>query len=360
MSGLSLIELMISMAIGLGIIGALLALYAGTTGTTTLAKAQNEMNEDAQYVLRLLRNQMQQAGYNPIQPGRTVANPLPGGLPIFVCSNGFSNPLTATDASALTCNGSASTGGDGLTVTYEADTRNTKPTAAGVPTNCLGNSLIQQSVVDGSTTYNYYAAENRFYVKNSNLYCAGTEATIQEQPLAENIERIEFTLGTAFPRNLSIDRIANDSSAPTAAEELTIASILGRSIKAGDIVPVRYNTAGTAKIQNYFFSSVWSTTNYGTTFAAGYLSPSEIGPASGLITTGVQADLIPLTAAERWGKVVTVRLCVVMRSGKEVLSDITSYYGCDVSGAAITTPTDRYLRRAYVTTIALRNRMVMP
>jgi type IV pilus assembly protein PilW len=358
MAGLSLIELMISMVIGLVVVGALVALYSGTTGTTSVAKAQNEMNEDAQYVLRILSNQIHQAGFNPIQANRTTVNPLTGGLPIFACSNGFSNPTTAADASALTCNSSAVNGGHGLTLTYEADIRNTKPTGGGLPTNCLGDALVQQSVVESGTTYNYYVAENRFYVKNNKLYCAGTEATIQEQPLADNVERIEVSLGTAYPADLIVSRTANDDTAPTDAEML---ALVGRTPKTGDIAMVRYNTAATAATKNYLYGVVaWAVTSYGTSFAAGYLTPDNIGPASGIVVTGVNANLVALTPAQRWGKVVTVRLCVVMRSEKEVLPESTSYYGCDVSGAAVTTSTDRYLRRAYVTTIALRNRMGLP
>ena len=237
--GLSLIELMISIVIGLVIVGGLLAMYSNTTGTTAIAKAQNEMNEEAQYVLRLLSNQIQQAGYNPIHRGRATLNTLNGGLPIFACQNGFSNPLVAADASLLTCNGAAVSGGHGLAITYEADARNTKPTAGGVPTNCLGNGLIQQT--DAGSGENYFVAENRFYVKNNSLYCAGTETTIQEQPVADNVERLEVTLGTAHPTN-------------------------------------------------------------GTKFVAGYLNPSELGPASGAVTTGVDASLVALAPVQRWGK----------------------------------------------------------
>lgn len=296
-AGLSIIELLISMAIGLVIVGALVALYSSTTGTTATAKAQNEMNEDAQYALRLLSNQLQQAGFNPINRDRTTQNAIIGGLPFFACSNGFSNATTAADASLLTCNGSASASGHGLAIAYEADIRNTKPTAGGVPTNCLGNALIQRT--DAGSGENYFVAENRFYVKSNKLYCAGVAAVIDEQPLADNVERFEVTLGVAHPTN------------PTS-------------------------------------------------FVSGYLTPTELGPASGAVTTGVNANLLALTPAQRWGRAVAARICIVMRSEKEILQEATPYYGCDVSAAALVTPTDRYLRKAYVRTIALRNRMANP
>lgn len=292
-----MIELLISMAIGLVIVSGLIAMYANSTSTTAVAKAQSEINEEAQYVLRVLSHQIQQTGYNPIQRGRTTLNAIPGGFTIFACANGFSNPTTATDASGLTCNAAAATGGHGLAIAYEADVRNTTPTAGASPkpTNCLGNALVQQT--DAGSGETYYVAENRFYVKNNSLYCAGTETTIQEQPIADNVERLEISLGTAHPTN-------------------------------------------------------------GEKFAAGYLTPSEVGPATVAGgTTGVHANLTTLTPEQRWGKVVSVRICVVMRSDKQILEAATDYYGCDTSQVATITPTDRYLRRTYIRTIALRNRM---
>lgn len=293
--GLSLIELMISMVIGLVIVGGLIAMYSNTLGSTAVAKAQSEMNEDAQYILRVLSHQIQQAGYNPIQRGRSTVNTLIGGFGVFACSNGFSNATSAANASALTCNAAAAAGGHGLAIAYEADIRNTKATSGSLPTNCLGNALVQQT--DASSGDTYYVAENRYYVKNNALYCAGTETTIQEQPLADNVEKLEVSLGTAHPTN-------------------------------------------------------------GTKFVAGYLTPTEIGPATVAGgTVGVDPNLVALTPEQRWGKVVTVRICVIMRSDKEVLTEATDYYGCDSSAASTVTPGDRRLYRAYVRTIAIRNRM---
>ena len=57
-----------------------------------------------------------------------------------------------------------------------------------------------------------------------------------------------------------------------------------------------------------------------------------------------------------WKTVVTVRVCLVMRSADAVLSEATPYQGCDPF-ASPTTPSDRNLYRAYTMTVGLRNRM---
>lgn len=293
-AGVTLIELMISMVIGLVIVGALISLYAGTIGTNAVSNAQAEMNEDAQFALKIITTQLRQTAYNPVHPGRTTLNPLPSSFPIFGCDNGFSNPTTAADAGQLTCNAAASAGGNAISATYEADIYNTVP-SGGVPTNCLGDVLPQLSFVDGAVTYNYYAAENRLYVKNNTLYCAGVSAATQEQALVENVQRVEFTYGVSSPVSTS-------------------------------------------------------------TAVVGYLTAAELGQATGT-SSGTHAQLTALTPADRWAEVVTVRVCVLMKSAKPVFEENTSYYGCDTSTLGTA---DKYLRRAYVTTVALRNRMGAP
>ena len=75
-----------------------------------------------------------------------------------------------------------------------------------------------------------------------------------------------------------------------------------------------------------------------------------------LDASGVEG-LTALTArADRWGKVLTVRICVVVRSENPVAPDTTSasYVKCD--GNVDTSKTDLRLRRAYSTTVVLRNR----
>lgn len=287
------------MVIGLVLIGALIGLYAGTIGTNTVSNAQAEMNEDAQFALKIVASQLRQAGYNPVHPGRTTLNPLTlnplsGEFPVFGCDNGFSNPVTAASADLLTCNGAASAGGHAIVATYEADIYNTIA-SGGIPTNCLGEALPQRSVVDGGITYNYYVAENRLYVKNNTLYCAGVSAATQEQPLVDNVERIEFSYG---------------ASSPTTTSKAVV----------------------------------------------GYLTATELGAATGT-SAGVHAQLTALTPANRWAEALTVRVCVLMRSAKPVFEENTSYYGCDTSSLG---PADKYLRRAYVTTVALRNRIGTP
>jgi type IV pilus assembly protein PilW len=57
-----------------------------------------------------------------------------------------------------------------------------------------------------------------------------------------------------------------------------------------------------------------------------------------------------------WGNVISVRICLLMRSADPVLSaeDTRTYLDC---GSASQTSNDNYLRRAYFTTATLRSKM---
>ena len=82
---------------------------------------------------------------------------------------------------------------------------------------------------------------------------------------------------------------------------------------------------------------------------AGYLT------ASGMATTA-DAAFNALSDADKWAKVATVRVCLIVRSENPVApsSESAQYYNC--SGTLTSAP-DLRLRRAYTTTIVLRNRL---
>ena len=323
--GFSLIELMISLTIGLIIAGAAFAAYMGTSGASRTAEAQGRMNEDAQAALTILTQQLRMAGNNPDQANRVdnpvatlssrhnpIYLPLPSyagfalapasftlsGFSIRGCDGQFSNIATAARLDDLIC--AAGAGTDAIAVSYEADRYNTVPTDTGLPSDCLGNALTAVTAtlptVAGAASANsavtYAVADNRFYIGLSSsipsLYCKGNGASAP-QVLVENIEDLQLSYGAV--------------STATSASTATV---------------------------------------------AGYLSAGEI-------TT--QADLAALADdAARWAKVITVRVCVLVRSEALVVSDLASarYLKCD--GTLETAPPDLRLRRAYSTTVVLRNR----
>lgn len=327
--GFSLIELMISLTIGLLITVAAFSAFMGASGASKMAEAQGRMNEDAQAALSILTQQLRMAGNNPDQPNRVdninpalssrrnpvylQSPPLTGFtlLPttfelsefsIRGCDGQFSNITTASNLDALTCASGTSTSPDSIAVSYEADKFNTVPTGTNEPTDCLGNPLSTITAtlptvvgaVIANTAEPYTVADNRFYIVKSSassipsLYCKGSGG--EPQPLVENIEDMQFTYGAT-------------------ATATTVAGYLNAEKVLTEIT----------------------------------LTPSPPNPEAG-----------------KWAKVLTVRICVLVRSASPVASNAASAHYIKCDGTLETAPPDLRLRRAYSTTVVLRNRIALP
>ena len=309
--GLTLIELMVSLVIGLILMIAVVSTYVGASGAGRASEAQGRMNEDAQAALGILTQQLRMAGNNPKRANYTTAaprNPVYGAGTYIVrgCDGKFSDVTTAATIQALTCAAGGGTSADSIAISYEADSFNTVATSGGAATDCLGDSLPvvtsapQPQVWDGAvvgppaTVITYTVADNRFYIAtpaastSPSLYCKGN-GNVNPQPLVENVEDLQLMYGTAK------------------------------------------STGATLEV-------------------AGYLSAADIV---------ADANLSLLADDVRWSKVVTVRICVVMRSAVPVVTDSVSarYTKCD--GTLNTSPPDLRLRRAYSTTVVLRNRVAL-
>jgi len=267
MQGLSLVEVMVSLVIGLVVVGAVLVSYitAGTTGRQQAAYA--EMNENAQLALTLIARDLLLAGFSA--PLGVAADGLSftrtyASRPVFGCRTGFAAPATT---GAVAC---ALSGSDALEVVYQADAANSVPTASGVPTDCLGNGLADAG--------GFYLAYNRYYLATSSsgrseMHCASRQGA-GGQPLVDNVEGM----------------------------------------------------------------TVW----YGEANAA---SPRAV------------ARYVRANAVSDWGLVLSVRVCLLMRSNESVLAnseDTVTYLDCD---SAQQTSADGFVRRAFFSTTTLRNKM---
>ena len=278
MHGLSLVEAMVSLVIGLVVVGAVLISYIASGKTSAQQAAYAEMNENAQLGLSLLSRDLLLAGYSQLigVPPAPTSNlpPAYNERPVFGCDNGFASPNTTGDVACATTAGMPA-----IEIVYEADKWNTVRTAAGLPSDCLGIGLSNVPAI----------AYNRYYLLTgtsgrSELHCASRQGS-SGQPLVDNVEDMQFWYGAA-------------GAAPP-----------------NDRRVVRYVTADNLLRGNF--------------------------PA-----------------------VIAVKVCLVIRSSEAVLdmelypdpSKPPTYLNCDFPQSEVTI-TDRFLRRAYFTTVTLRNRM---
>lgn len=202
--GVSLIELMISLVIGLVVVGAVLVSFLGSGQTGRVQAAYGQMNEDAQIALNIMARDIQLAGY--AQPVGSVTDPITnvttltktfGGRSVFGCDAGSFKPNAAALNAPCNYVGAGAVAAPVLEVAYEADISNTSPTGAGVPTDCLGTSLVQQTV----GALNFYVTHNRYYVEiggsgQPELRCASDVAP-SGQALVDNIESMSVWFGEA-------------------------------------------------------------------------------------------------------------------------------------------------------------------
>ncbi len=356
-AGLTLVELMISMAIGLIIVLAVITAYISASRAARVAEATGRMNEDAQAALTILTQQLRMAGANPAQPNRnttTLHNILANPFSIRGCDHTFSDIKTATPTAAnLTCP-STGDGNASVSISYEADRFNTVPTSGGTPTDCLGNSLpsVSQAVTTSlgvAATATVYEAENRYfigtstYIASPSLYCKGNSPNTNAQPLVENIEAMRLTYGVSNPAR------ARDfgANSPGVAPNF----ILGY-LSATDML------ASTASLSGTLTFTVPTIT---TTVA--FLTPSFslsqmvsgaafINPATGAVIT------LPagVPAARIWGAIKAVRVCVLVRSEDAAVLDAPAQYvNCDGNLVTASGNDARRMRRAYTSTVVLRN-----
>ncbi|AKJ28136.1 PilW family protein [Caldimonas brevitalea] len=281
MRGLSLVEVMISLVIGLIVVGAVLTTYLGVSGGSRYGVALAQISEDATLAMNLLRSQIAMAGY-----GRPYAVGGPGGNQMLKayngevirgCEGGFTDPAVAGGVGALTCVNNPALP-DAIAIAYEADTSNTVGVGSpAVPSDCLGNGLTLVPPVGAAP--GYFLAENRFYLDGAppELHCKGSGGApgTTAQPLVENVVDLQIKYGVA--------------------------------------------------------------TGTETRVAAKYVDP----------VTGIDPGLI-----------VSVRVCIVVRSAANVMDAPTDYEGCNGTVTFPAGSTDRRMYRAFTSTIVLQNRLL--
>ncbi|MGA8516088.1 MAG: PilW family protein, partial [Burkholderiaceae bacterium] len=287
------------------------AVYSGTTSGSRVSETEARLNENAAITLGLLQQQIRLASYSAVvgSPTFTLRKNLDGAgsAGIRGCTGGFS-VTTTTAFSDITCNNT--TASDALVVRYEADTLNTMPVGvppAVTPTNCIGESITASTPSSATGTGGpvqplYALADNRYFVRTVGTPSGGPELYCQG----------------ARSRNAATGVV--NFSAP-------------QPIMEG--VERMHLTFGVASSQTATFTVAYMTANaIDTTFAA---------------------------EPERWRRVITARVCLLLRntsssdlSARSANATTNQYFDCN---NVQQTSTDGFLRRAYTSTILLKNRL---
>jgi len=289
-AGFTLIEMMVALAIGLAVVGALIAAYLGSFASGRHSDAVIRITEDATLALNVMRQQVAQAGFS--QPHGVGAG---GGLVLHAfpaitgCEAAGFVDLQAGIASSGNCQAVSpdSSAADTIEVAYEGSVLPGKSSngilggaGAQQPLDCLGNSFAKTH--DDATGDDYWLNDSKFYVAEGSLYCHGPGSRAGAA-IVQNVETLQVTYGMA--------------AAPAGA------------------------------------------------------------PGAGQI---VYYDNAPPPGSALWADVVSVKLCVQVRSAARVLDKASSptlgsWIDC---GNAQRASTDGYLRRTFTTTIVLQNKLL--
>ncbi|MDQ7972014.1 MAG: PilW family protein [Rhodocyclaceae bacterium] len=315
--GFTLVELMVALVIGLVILAAVLAVYLSSGRASQLSQAETQLNEDGVIALNLIQQQLKQAGYSQqIIPasGASIAGNF-AGLAVRGCDHGFTSNTAAFDSLACASTGSGSAA---IAIRYEATKDNTMPVggSAPLPSNCMGNGIVedldsQASPAPATAPAKHALADNRYMVTVATgqapmLSCSAKEKTqsvnaiVAAQPLLANVEDMQILYGVASRPSLEL--------------------------------------ASTYDLMRHQI--------------VGYYDAASV---DALTPSGALAN----ATEDRWGRVLSVRVCLTMRSDKPVRDAPPGAFTYKNCKNVDVTPTDGYLRKTYTTTVLLRNRMLI-
>lgn len=189
--GLSLVELMISMVIGLILLGTLAYFYLGSQQLSRTHDDLSRMEESGRNAMEIIGKAVRQAGYrlDVNQPLHVAANNIGA---IIGADGGGPAPGTA---------GAAAAPSDTLTIRHDPmwvlhATNLNKGSEAG----CIGNAVLSNNDVDtttGATPVNTNLVEYSFRIDNLALRCnsAATNPATGGTVVVDNIERMQITYG---------------------------------------------------------------------------------------------------------------------------------------------------------------------
>lgn len=200
--GFTLIELMVSITIGLFASLAMAAAYFNSTQTNRLANAVAQMSDDAALALSILRSQIAQTGFsNPASPVVVNADGVIAknyaDRAIFGCDGNFDD-LSKAALNELTCAAVApgvATPPDSLAIAFEADAVNSLANADGEFLDCLGNGITPVAGV--SVSY------SRFYINNNALFCRGP-GNASGQAIIDNVVDMSVRYGVWVVKDAAV------------------------------------------------------------------------------------------------------------------------------------------------------------
>ncbi len=205
--GLSILELLVALALGLLVLVAVLVSASGVLVSARQQQALSSMTSDAMLALSLIRRDLQMAGYvHPVSVAHSRFMPAHATAvtrAILGCSQGFDNPQAAPGQGV--CKAAAG-GGDAIEINFEATGRSAALSSDGRLIDCQGTELPDPAVpgrpAPRVTEDLRVPTVHRYFVQASSvtqapeLSCASSASATRE-PLVPQVEGLRVRYGVA-------------------------------------------------------------------------------------------------------------------------------------------------------------------
>ena len=319
-AGFSLIELMIALTINMVIVAAAAYLYLGTSESKRNLSQQQQLSENGQYALDLIGRDITNAGFFP------SVREMTNGRAFKYQNDSISKSQTAFNSGIFGCTGQSFS-----PTTFSCTAHsNAAITADTIVINYFTNDAMGRDMgqrVDCNRSDVQGATENSGRTDAASTQSAATPST--RVPLKPLFVSNRYTLST------------------------TTYSIEGQSISTQSLacngnVGTVYQPAIVGVESLQFLYGVYTDDS---------LQPQRFYASSAVAALGGTTD--PKLPQAPWDRVVAVEVCLVARgleASKSTTSAgaVTPYVNC--AGVSVT-PADRFIRKVYRKTFALRNNL---
>jgi type IV pilus assembly protein PilW len=170
--GVTLVELMVALVIGLAIVLAALSLYVNATMNARQSRDHAKNSIESSSAIAEMSRQLRMAGYSMTRlvAARSSLDSRPlEGIPARGCDGGYVDPAAGNSA----CTGGS--GPDAIEIAFEADAFSARKSGAAV-LDCAGGEVAMSAVPPGTYVVNGGSEpEGRYLIRNRYYYIAGAD-----------------------------------------------------------------------------------------------------------------------------------------------------------------------------------------
>jgi type IV pilus assembly protein PilW len=259
--GFSLVELMVSITIGLLIMAVVSEAYVVATGTQRSQSDKSRIQESMRFAFDSLAYAIRKAGYrNPAATGPSVENFCGAGGKLRLVGK---NDATTLDPATTDLSGISTAilnKSDVLRVRYHGDGQTVSPfTADGSVTDCLGNSVKANTIVEDT----FFVRADSDNDNEPSLFCYTTNASATGSvAIIPGVESLQLLYGEDTNADGTVERFVPQSAVGSMNNVRSVViSIVARSSSATGV-------DGSAQTFTHFEAGYTGSGDSGSTFTA--------------------------------------------------------------------------------------------